>query len=191
MSASVLTFFVLYSEHNQLTSLLQLSKSIDNINEWIGSKASWITVVLVLIMCIDVFNRKVLNFSENWILELEWYLFGILFLLGFAYTWKDDKHVRVDLFYDNYSDRRKGLINFLGTLIFVIPWCLVVIKTSWDYGMNSWSFREGSPNHNGLPARYLIKFMITIGFTLLLLQAISILIKSYLQMKGDLKTELE
>lgn len=191
MSASVLTFFVLYSEHNQLTSLLQLSKSIDNINEWIGSKASWITVVLVLIMCIDVFNRKVLNFSENWILELEWYLFGILFLLGFAYTWKDDKHVRVDLFYDNYSDRRKGLINFLGTLIFVIPWCLVVIKTSWDYGMNSWSFREGSPNHNGLPARYLIKFMITIGFTLLLLQAISILIKSYLQMNGDLKTELE
>ena len=191
MSASVLTFFVLYSEHNQLTSLLQLSKSIDNINEWVGSKASWITVVLVLIMCIDVFNRKVLNFSENWILELEWYLFGILFLLGFAYTWKDDKHVRVDLFYDNYSDRRKGLINFLGTLIFVIPWCLVVIKTSWDYGMNSWSFREGSPNHNGLPARYLIKFMITIGFTLLLLQAISILIKSYLQMKGDLKTELE
>lgn len=170
---------------NSTHILLQLSRTIDNINEWVGSKVSWITVVLVLIMCIDVFNRKVLNFSENWILELEWYLFGILFLLGFAYTWKDDKHVRVDLFYDNYSERRKGLVNFIGTLIFVVPWCIVVIKTSLDYSLNSWSFREGSPNHNGLPARYLIKFMITVGFVLLLLQAISILIKSYHQMLGD------
>lgn len=164
--------------------MLSISRSIDKINKWIGDKTSWITLILVLIMCIDVFNRKVLNFSENWILELEWYLFGILFLLGFAYTWQDDKHVRVDLFYDKFTDRHKGLINFIGILIFVIPWCIIVIKTSWDYGMNSWSFREGSPNHNGLPARYLIKFMITVGFTMLLLQAISILIKSYYQMLG-------
>jgi len=164
--------------------LQRIAKTIDDINEWIGDKVSWLTIILVLIMCIDVFNRKVLNFSENWILELEWYLFGILFLLGFAYTWKDDKHVRVDLFYDKYSENQKGLVNFLGTLIFVIPWCVIVIKTSWDYGMNSWSFREGSPNHNGLPARYLIKFMITFGFFLLLTQAISILIKSYFQMLG-------
>lgn len=164
--------------------MIRISRIIDQLNEWIGDKASWITLVLVLIMCIDVFNRKVLNFSENWILELEWYLFGILILLGFAFTWKHDKHVRVDLFYDKYSDKRKGLVNLIGTLIFVIPWCVIVIKTSWDYGMNSWSFKEGSPNHNGLPARYLIKFMITVGFGLLLLQAISIVIKSYLQMQG-------
>jgi len=164
--------------------LQRIAKTIDDINEWIGDKVSWLTIILVMIMCIDVFNRKVLNFSENWILELEWYLFGILFLLGFAYTWKEDKHVRVDLFYDKYSEKQKGLVNFVGTLIFVIPWCVIVIKTSWDYGMNSWSFREGSPNHNGLPARYFIKFMITFGFFLLLTQAISILIKSYFQMLG-------
>ena len=171
--------------------MIQLAKSIDSLNEWIGSKASWITVVLVIIMCVDVFNRKVLNFSENWILELEWYLFGILFLLGFAATWKEDKHVRVDLFYDKYSPKKKALINLIGTLIFVVPWCIVVIKTSWDYGMNSWSFREGSPNHNGLPARYLIKFMITVGFVLLLLQAISIIIKSFFTLRGKTIVEVD
>lgn len=163
--------------------MIKIANRIDKFNDWVGSKASWITVVLVVIMCVDVFNRKVLNFSENWILELEWYLFGVLFLLGFAYTWNADKHVRVDLFYDKFSVRKKAIINLLGTLIFVVPWCIIVIKTSWDYGMNSWSFREGSPNHNGLPARYFIKFMITVGFVLLLLQAVSTIIKSIVTLK--------
>ncbi|MEQ8560968.1 MAG: TRAP transporter small permease subunit, partial [Cytophagales bacterium] len=104
--------------------------------------------------------------------ELEWYFFSILFLLGLSYTFKSDRHVRVDVFYNGFSKKKKDLVNKFGIVLFLIPFCLLVIYYSGKYTYNSWLIMEGSPEANGLPWRFLIKSLIPFGYTLLLFQAV-------------------
>ena len=166
------------------SSLLKISSAIDRTIDQTGQLVSWISLLLILLICVDVFMRYFLNTSKIWMVEMEWHLFSVLFLLGASYTLLHDKHVRVDLYYENYSHERKNIVNALGIIIFVIPWCLIILTTSWDYAANSFSFSEGSPQPGGLPARYLVKSVIFLGFFLLLVQAISILIKSLVSHKS-------
>ncbi len=160
-----------------MSAVHKISQLIDSTIDWIGRSVSWISLLLILLICIDVVMRYFLNTSKIWMVELEWHLFSILFLFGASYTLLHDKHVRVDLFYENYSDKHKRLVNAIGILFLVIPWCIIVLSTSWDYASNSFSFRENSPQPGGLPARYIIKYVIFFGYLLLLLQALSELIK--------------
>lgn len=162
----------------------KIYKPIDGLNEWIGKNISWLNLCLVLLICLDVAFRYAFNFSKKWIIELEWHMFALVFILAAAYTFKHDHHIRVDLFYQNFSKRTQHLINMLGILLFLLPWCIVIIYTSFDYAMNSFSYREGSPDPGGLPARYIIKFCITIGFGLLFLQGVSELLKAFIGFKN-------
>ena len=111
-------------------------------------------------------------------MELEWHLFSLIFLLSAGYTLKYNKHVRVDLFYENMSDREKAVINLTGGLLFLLPWCILIIWTSFGYAQSAWLIKESSPDPGGLPGRYVIKFAISIGFTLLALQGISMILKN-------------
>ena len=163
-----------------LAFLKKISHLISQLNEKIGRAVSYLCVVLVLLICYDVMIRALTDNTATWIIELEWHIFSLIFLWGAAYTLKHDRHVRVDLFYANFSKRDKALVDFFGSLIFLIPWCIVLIVFSYQYALDSYSIGEGSPNPNGLPARYIIKFSITIGFSFLLLQAIAMLIDSLL-----------
>jgi len=156
----------------------QLIKSIESLIRYIGEKSSYINLLLVLIICADVFMRYALNTTQTWVIELEWHLFALIFLLGASYTLQEDKHVRVDLWYGNRSEKTKALVNLTGTLIFLMPWCLILIRSSYNYATNSWMMNEGSPNPGGLPARYVIKYAITLGFVLLLLQGIVVIYRS-------------
>ena len=160
---------------------------IDNLNERVGKGASWMTTVLVVLVCFDVIIRYIFSDTQAWIMELEWHLFALVFLLGAGYAFKHDRHVRVDLFYAKFSERDKALINFVGGIIFLVPWCILVIYASSKYAYGAFLLREGSPDPGGLPARYIIKFMIPIGIFLLLLQAISSLIKSGLTLADQKK----
>ena len=117
-------------------------------------------------------------------MELEWHLFALIFLLSAAYTLKEDKHVRVDLFYDRFSARDKAWVNIIGTIFLLVPWCLVLLWVSFDYAYGSWMIREGSPDPGGLPARYVIKFGIGLAFVLLLIQALMLAAKSYWTLKN-------
>ncbi len=166
-----------------MSLLRSLSNYIDQFIDKIGQTVSWISLLLIIVMCIDVLRRYILKDSKVWMVELEWHLFSVLFLFGASYTLLHDKHVRVDLFYENMSDRHKAFVNIIGTILFVFPWCWMIMMTSWDYASNSFSFKENSPQPGGLPARYIIKFSIFLGSSLLFLQAISVLIKSYYQLK--------
>jgi len=150
-----------------------LIQKISVLNDFIGKSVSWLTFALVVLICIDVFWRYFFDNSKVWMGELEWHLFAGIFLLGAAYTFKDDEHVRVDLFYTNYSKERKAWINLIGNLFFLIPFCLIIIITSYKYAYSSFLFQEGTPNPGGLPYRFIVKSMIGLGFTFLLLQAIS------------------
>ena len=144
---------------------------IEKVVERIGKAASWLTTGLVLLICIDVLLRYAFSNTRVWVIELEWHLFALIFLLASAWALQEDQHVRVDLFYSKWSERRKTWVNLIGTILFLIPWCLIAIYTGFNYAENSFAFRETSPDPGGLPARYLIKFTIVVGFILLLLQA--------------------
>lgn len=155
-----------------------ISKKIDALNEAVGKGIAWLTTALVLLMCYDVIARYLFNYTFAAIIELEWYLFSFIFLIGAAYALKHDKHVRVDVFYGNFTKKQQAWINLFGTIFFLIPFCIVIIYTSFRFTANAFAINEGSPDPGGLPARYLVKSAIPIGFTLLLLQAISLLLKS-------------
>ncbi len=151
---------------------------LDTIGEYTGRIISWVAALLALLIGIDVLIRYVFQFTFIWVIESEIYLFSILFLLGSGYTYKYGKHVRVDVFYAQLSVKAKAWIDALGSLGLLIPWCYVVIVSSWYYGRSSWMISESSPQPGGLPALYILKFCITLGFTLLLIQGISQLLKS-------------
>lgn len=151
---------------------------VDRFIRSIGKASSWLTLLLVILICIDVFMRYVFSNSQEWMLELEWHLFALVFLLGGAYAFQADHHVRVDVWYTHRDEKTQAWINLLGTIIFLLPWCLVVIYTSYSYAENSFLINERSADPGGLPARYLIKFAITVGFVLLLMQAVMVIIKN-------------
>lgn len=156
-----------------------LIDAIDGLNERMGKAASWLTLVLVILVCFDVITRYIFSNSSAWIMELEWHLFALIFLIGAAYAFKHDRHVRVDLFYSKLSAKDKALVDLVGNVIFLIPWCIIIIVYSFEYAMTSFRIGETSPDPGGLPARYLIKFAITLGVFLLLLQAIAQALRSY------------
>ena len=106
-------------------------------------------------------------------MELEWHVFAAIFLLGAGYAFKHDRHVRVDLFYSKFSKRDKAWTNLVGGIVFLIPWCVLVIIVSYSYAKGSFLIMEESPNPDGLPFRFIIKFAVTFGIGLLLLQGIA------------------
>lgn len=164
-------------------------KTIDTIIAKIGKSISWLNVALIVLICFDVLFRYIFDFSKNWIIELEWHLFALVFLIGSAYALQEDKHVRVDVFYQRFSERKKIIINLLGTLLFLLPWCYLVITTAYKFAVNSWYIKEGSAQPGGLPARYVIKSMIVVGFVLLAFQGVSLVVKYSNQLiRGEWKS---
>ena len=123
-----------------------------------------------------------LNLSSNAFLELQWYLFSAIFLLGGAYTLKRDEHVRVDVFHAALHPRRRAKIDLAGTIVFLIPFCLFVLWTSWAPVVNSWRILERSPDPGGLP-RYPVKMLIPLGFVLVFLQAMALLIRRWAEVR--------
>jgi len=159
-------------------------KFIDKLNSKLGYYTSWITLLLVLITCFDVFTRYVLNESSVALQELEWHLFSVIFLMAASYTLITDDHVRVDVFYSRLSEKQKAWINLFGSIIFLIPFCVLVIYSSQNFVITSFQLKETSPDAGGLPARYILKSFIPISFMFLTLQGISLAFKSFLQIKN-------
>lgn len=151
---------------------------LELIGEKAGKAVSYLTAALMLLICYDVLMRYFFDSSQIWMTELEIYFYSFIFLLGSAYAFKKDKHVRVDVFYAKYSEKKKAWTNLLGGLFLLLPWCVVVLIVSFDYAMASFSINEGSPQPGGLPALYILKFSIVVGFFLLFLQGIASVLKA-------------
>ncbi len=162
--------------------LLQTARLIDQTIDWIGRFVAWLVLVLVLLIIYDVAMRYLLQSGSIAIQEMQWHLFSVLFLLGAAYTLKDDEHVRMDLIYKCrfLTDRHRAWIDAIGALIILIPFCWLIIYCSKSFVEQSYIFNEGSPDPGGLSYRWIIKTMIPVGFGLLMLQAISEFIKKLL-----------
>ncbi len=159
-------------------------KTIDAFTEYFGKIISWLSTFMVIVVCYDVASRYIFNKSLVAVQELEWHLFGFLFLLGAAYTLKNNRHVRVDVFYDNMNEKKKAFIDFFGTLIFLIPFSLLVIYSSKNFVIFSYNFHEGSPNPGGLPYRFILKAAIPVGFIMVVMQGLSMLFRNFLILIG-------
>jgi TRAP-type mannitol/chloroaromatic compound transport system permease small subunit len=157
---------------------------IDGLSDKIGRLVGWLTTLMVLVVFYDTVMRYAFNKGNVALQELEWHLFAIVFLIGAAYTLKEGGHVRVDLIFVNLSEKTKAWIDFLGVFIFLIPFCVVVILSTKGFILNSWAVKEISPDPGGLPARYLLKSMIPLGFFLLIVQGLSEAIKKFMVITG-------
>lgn len=144
---------------------------------------------MILIGAFNAFARyatRLTGFSlaSNAYLDLQWYLFSLVFLLGAGYGFERDAHVRVDVLFGRLGARARAWVDLLGTVFFLGPFCVVMLWVSWPAVRASWVVREASPDPGGLP-RYPIKAVILVGFALLLLQGVSHVIKQVLILRGD------
>lgn len=160
---------------------LRLANRIDQLNDAIGRAVCWLVIVMVAISTFNAIARYLgrflgMHLSSNALLEMQWYLFSLIFLLGAAYTLRHDGHVRVDLVYTRLSERGKAWLDLLGTLFILLPFSGLMIWLCWPAVRNSWKVGEGSPDPGGLP-RYPIKSVILIAFLLLILQGVAIAIR--------------
>ena len=146
---------------------------IDGFLNRICSNFSWIWLVLVVIIVINVILRYFFGQGHVELVELQWHLYSAGFLIGFSYCLVHDDHVRVDFLHDRFSLKTQTWIEFFGSLFLLLPFVLVVIYYSVPYVSYSWSLSEVSDAPGGLPARWLIKSFIVIGFFLLLMSALS------------------
>ncbi len=166
-------------------ALRRVSQWIDRLNDRVGRGVSWLATGMVLLTSYDTIMRYGFQKGSVGLQELEWHLFAIVFLVGAGYTLKEDAHVRVDIFYARLDDRRKAWTNLIGSVIALIPFCLLVIWATKGFVENSWAVRETSPDPGGLPARYALKAVIPLGFLLIALQGVSEAIKSFLVIRGE------
>ena len=176
-----------------MRTLLLIGDRIDLINQWVGRIISWLVLIMVLVGVYNAVTRKLsqtigVDLSSNAYIEAQWYMFSLVFLWGAAYTLKHGGHVRVDVIFSRISRRSQAWIDILGTVLFLVPFCLVVLWISVPYASESWRVFEQSPDPGGLP-RYLIKSAIPLAFVLLLLQAFSELIKRVAFLRGMLPDE--
>ena len=157
----------------------------NRLNEGVGAAVSWLTTVLVAVVCYDVFTRYLLKSSLVAVQELEWHLFAVIFLIGAAYTLKHGKHVRVDVFYNRFSAKTRACVDFAGSLLFLIPFCLVAIWCSRTFVISAYVIGEVSPDPGGLPARFILKAAIPVGFFLLTIQGLALASDSLLKIAGS------
>lgn len=168
-----------------MQGLLGISRAVDGLNNLIGRLFAWAIFGAVVISTVNAIIRKLFNVSSNSWLELQWVLFGAVFLLCCAWTLQSNEHIRIDVVSSFFSKRLKNWVDVVGHLFFLIPMCLVMMYYSWPFFFRSLGQNEQSTNAGGLPV-YPAKFLVPLGFTLLFLQGISELIKRVAIMRGEL-----
>jgi len=171
-----------------MQSLKRLAAAVDGLNNRIGASIRWLSLIMILIGAFNAIARYLTRYtglalSSNAYFDLQWYLFSLIFLLGAAYGLEHDVHVRVDVLYSRLSSKGRAWIDLAGTVLFLIPFCVLMLWVSWPAVRNSWAIHETSPDPGGLP-RYPIKTVILLSFVLLLLQAFSQLVKQIEALRG-------
>lgn len=163
--------------------LMPLARLIDRLGGGLGVIASWLVLLACLVSAGNATIRYLFSYSSNAWLELQWYMFAGMVLLGSAYTLRVNEHVRVDLFYGSVSDRTRHWIDLLGGAVFLLPMCIVMIWFTWPWFVQSWTLNEASNNAGGL-IRWPVILLLPVGFVLILLQGISEMIKRAAALRG-------
>ena len=157
-------------------ALLKFSSGVDAVSAWVGKLIRWLVLASVLISAANAIVRKMFNFSSNSFLEIQWYLFAGVFMLGAGFALLRNSHVRIDFISGKLSRRTNAIIDSLGMVIFIVPFCLIMIWLSWPLFMNAFNTGEMSQNAGGL-IRWPVYLLMPVGFALLLIQSLSELVK--------------
>lgn len=164
-------------------ALLKLSQAIDWVNDRLGVAASWMVLAACLISAANAMSRYAFDLSSNAWLEIQWYLFAAIVMLGASYTLRMNEHVRVDILYTHLSERGKEWLDMIGTAVFLVPSMLVIAWYSIPFFMLSWHTQEISGNAGGL-IRWPVKALVPLGFLLVALQGVSEVIKRAAALAG-------
>jgi len=156
--------------------MLQISRLIDALNERVGRNIYWLILAAVLVSAINASIRKAFDMSSNAFLEMQWYMFSAVFLLGSGYTLLRQEHIRIDVIYGKFSRRTQVWIDIFGTVVFLLPMCLMFLYLSWPFFLHSIQSGEISANAGGL-ILWPVKALMPLGFLLLLAQGLSELVK--------------
>lgn len=166
-----------------MQTLLKFSRGIDAVTRWVGKRLAWLILVAIVISSVNAILRKTLDISSNSWLELQWVLFSVVFLLCSPWTLLDNEHIRIDIVSNTLSKTTRNVIDVVGHTFFLIPLCIVMVITGGPFFMRSFEVNEQSGNAGGLP-QWPAKSLVVIGFSLLLVQGISELIKRIAVMRG-------
>lgn len=158
-----------------------ISKKLEQFIDWIGRSISWLTLAMVLVTFLVVVLRYVFNTGWIALQESISYFHSVVFLLGAAYTLKQNAHVRVDIFYDRLSETGKAWVDLLGHLFILMPVMIFILWVSWPYVTDAWRVKEGSREAGGLPGVYLLKSVILMMAGLLILQGIALILTAILK----------
>ncbi len=159
-----------------MKALLKLSSAIDWLNTQFGVVANWLVLLSCLISAGNAGSRYLFSESSNAWLEIQWYMFAGMVLLGGPYTLKMNEHVRVDLIYGMVSERTRIWIDIVGGFLFLLPICIILTYFTWPWFVESWRIGEVSSNAGGL-IRWPVKLVLPVGFAMMALQGISEIIK--------------
>jgi TRAP-type mannitol/chloroaromatic compound transport system permease small subunit len=159
-----------------LSALLQLSRWIDRLNEWVGRAVSWLVLAAVLISAVNALVRKLFSTSSNAWLEIQWYLFAAVFLLAAGYTLLRQEHVKIDVILHRFSKRTQIKVEIFGIVCFLLPFVVVMINVATPEVVKAYVGGEMSSNAGGL-IRWPVYALVPLGFALLGLQGVSELIK--------------
>jgi TRAP-type mannitol/chloroaromatic compound transport system permease small subunit len=161
----------------------ELADGIDAFIDLVGRITAWSSFALAIVMGGNVLLRYAFNTGTVWSQELEWHLMAPICLFGMSYALRHGEHVRVDVLYDSFSQRSKDAVEIISSLL-AMAICLIVIWLSINYVKQSWSIGESSANPGGIPARYILKSLIPIGFGLFFLQSLAQGIRGYLAFRS-------
>jgi TRAP-type mannitol/chloroaromatic compound transport system permease small subunit len=173
-----------------MKALLALSRAIDFVNEHIGRLVYWCVLIMVLVSAANATSRYALNIASNAWLELQWYLFAVVFLLCSGYTLLHNEHIRIDVVSSRFSRRTQIWIDVFGILLFLLPMSLFIMWLSWPIFMNAWRSGEISGSAGGL-IRWPARLLVPVGFFLLSIQGISELIKRIAFLMGLIPDPVE
>jgi TRAP-type mannitol/chloroaromatic compound transport system permease small subunit len=166
-------------------ALLALARAIDALTERVGRIVIWLVLAATLISAGNALVRYLLGESSNAWLEIQWYLFGAMFMLGAGYTLKHNGHVRIDIFYNRFGPSGQAWIDLVGGLLFLLPMAALLAWLAWPMFFEAWQTQEHSPDAGGL-LRWPVKLLLPLGFALLALQGVAEVIKRIGVLTGHL-----
>lgn len=156
---------------------------VNCVNRHLGQAVAWLALAMVVVMFFNVVGRYALNTTLVWQQELVRFMHAILFLSVSGYTLLENKHVRVDVFYQRFSNKTQALIDMVGTVIFLFPFCVAILYFSFGYVVSSWHILEASPEYNGMKGVFILKTFIWLFAISFMLQGISVICTSLATLK--------
>ena len=170
----------------EINMFTKIADQIDALNSLIGRGVSWLTLLMALVMFVTVVLRYVFNMGWIWMQESVVFMHGFVFMLAGGYTLLADEHVRIDILYEPMNEKKRAVVNILGTVFLLFPTCILIFYYGFTYVSDSWSVLEGSMEAGGLPGVFILKSAILAFAVLVSLQGISIIIRAFNTLTGNI-----